>query len=146
MKFLSNLFFLAIFVGSFTIDSASSLAVLTQKSYEIKEIDVPGIVSGGGNLKMECGETRRLYLSSSNKHAFDAVECSAFVVRDNYYHEYLLPQRLLRNYRVKQKIAVCSAKKSFFIGIDNQRTSLRSKKCQFLQIRAKDSQYAPIQI
>jgi ssDNA-binding Zn-finger/Zn-ribbon topoisomerase 1 len=105
------------------------------QSYEIKNFE-----SSNSNLKMVCGSTKRLYLSTNNRRRFDARECQAHFVMDSYYQEYLMPVSILRGNK-SNSIAVCGVNSLLFASVNSRRTDIEMKKCQNLKIRARDSQY-----
>jgi hypothetical protein len=102
---------------------AFSTALLNPpQSYEIKNLH------NTRDLKMGCAGIQKLYLSTNSRRKFDAVECSAFFMKDSYYHEYLIPLSVLQGQKPK-RINVCSTNSLLFMS-------------QNLKIRTRDSQYA----
>jgi hypothetical protein len=115
---------------------AFSTALLNPpQSYEIKNLH------NTRDLKMGCAGIQKLYLSTNSRRKFDAVECSAFFMKDSYYHEYLIPLSVLQGQKPK-RINVCSTNSLLFMSTNNTGTQPKKKKCQNLKIRTRDSQYA----
>jgi hypothetical protein len=94
------------------------------------------------NLQMSCAGIKKLYLGANKRNAIDAIECSAFVVRDSYYNEYLLPSSFLKKQKSTDTVTVCSAGKPIFEAIPTDASFTKSlRKCQKLIIRTKDDKY-----
>jgi hypothetical protein len=104
------------------------------QTYEIKEF------RNIRNLNMNCAGTQKLYIQTKNRKMFTAMECSAFVMKDSYYYEYLIPLSVFQRQELNS-INVCSADSSLFMSTNDEHTSPKKKKCQNLKIRARDGQY-----
>jgi hypothetical protein len=94
------------------------------------------------DLDMGCINKVSLYISTNKNRTSTVEECSAFVARDSYYKEYLLPKSLFKNLVTNNKINVCSAGKAIFeVGVSPDWSSTKFDKCQILIIRTQDRQY-----
>jgi hypothetical protein len=92
------------------------------------------------DLKMGCAGSKKLYISTNAKRKFNAIECSAFFLKDSYYNEYILPLSVLRGQKLEY-INVCSANSLLFMGTNDEHTNPKMKKCQNLKIRTQNSQH-----
>jgi hypothetical protein len=92
------------------------------------------------DLNMGCAGIQKLHTQKNNRKIFDVMECSAFVMKDSYYYEYIIPLSVIQR-QYSNNINVCSVNSSLFMGTNNEHTSLKKKKCQKLKIRTRDDQY-----
>jgi hypothetical protein len=118
-----------VFIGLSTASFISPSA-----AYEIKNFQ------NLKDLQMGRESTVRIYLLQNKKKQYSVEVFSAWVLKDSYYNEILLPISALK--KIKKEFTVCSVGKPIFIGGASHDYSHRIlKQCQSLTVRTKDSQY-----
>jgi hypothetical protein len=119
-----------IFITSLSI----VLLILPVAAYEVKNFQ------NLKDLQMGRESTVRIYLLQNKKKQYSVEVFSAWVLKDSYYNEILLPISALK--KIKKEFTVCSVGKPIFIGGASHDYSHRIlKQCQSLTVRTKDSEY-----
>jgi hypothetical protein len=117
-----------------TIGSFSTLFVSSASAYEIENFQ------NLKDLQMSRESIVRIYLLQNKKKQYSVEVFSAWVLKDSYYNEILLPISAFK--KIKKEFTVCSVGKPIFIGGASHDYSHRIlKQCQSLAVRTRDSQY-----
>jgi hypothetical protein len=118
----------------FITSLSTILLILPVAAYEVKNFQ------NLKDLQMGRESTVRIYLLQNKKKQYSVEVFSAWVLKDSYYKEILLPISAFK--KIKKEFTVCSVGKPIFIGEASHDYSHRIlKQCQSLAVRTKDSQY-----
>jgi hypothetical protein len=92
------------------------------------------------DLQMGHESTAQIHLPRNKTKQYSVKVFSAWVLKDSYYNEILLPISAFK--KIKKEFTVCSVGKPIFIGGASHDYSHRTlKQCQSLTVRTKDSEY-----
>lgn len=92
------------------------------------------------DLQMSRESTAQIYFPKNKRKQYSVEVFSAWVLKDSYYNEILLPISAFK--KIKKEFTVCSVGKPVFVGGASHDYSHRIlKQCQSLTFRTKDSQY-----
>jgi hypothetical protein len=118
----------------FITSLSTILLILPVAAYEVKNFQ------NLKDLQMGHESTAQIYFPQNKKKQYSVDVFSAWVLKDSYYNEILLPISAFK--RIKKEFTVCSVGKPIFIGGVSHNYSHRIlKQCQSLTVRTKDSQY-----